>query len=280
MGIVGGKFWSVIWLVIFVPIGLYIGLLVVLTAFQSRLIYFPQRDIIATPDEIGLSYEDVYFEAPDGVKLSGWFIPAEDSRGVILYCHGNGGNISHHLEFIRIYHRLGLSTFVFDYRGFGRSEGKPTEQGTYLDAEGAWRYLVEDRNIPPTEIIIFGRSLGGPIAARLGRDYKPKALIIESAFTSVRDIAADLYPYLPVRFMSRFDYNTMDYLRGVRSPVLIVHSRDDEIVPFKHGRRLFEAAGEPKEFLEITGSHNEGFMTSGRFYEEGLNFFVSKHVGG
>ncbi len=213
------------------------------------------------------------------MKLSGWFVPAERSRGVILFCHGNAGNISHRLESVQVFHRLGLSTFVFDYRGYGQSEGKPTEQGTYLDAEAAWRHLVQKQQVDPTEIIIFGRSLGGAIAAWLARDHPPKALIIESTFTSVRDIGAELYPYLPVRLLSRFDYNAMDYLRQVNCPVLIVHSRDDEIIPFSHGRRLLETANEPKEILEITGTHNEGFMTSAKRYEDGLDSFISAHVG-
>ena len=279
MNIVGQRVWHMFWSVIPVFVGSYIGLVTILMVFQSHFIYFPEREITVTPAEIGLSYEAVCFEAADGVKLSGWFVPAERSRGVILFCHGNAGNISHRLESVQVFHRLGLSTFVFDYRGYGQSEGKPTEQGTYLDAEAAWRYLVQKQQVDPTEIIIFGRSLGGAIAAWLARDHTPKALIIESTFTSVRDIGAELYPYLPVRLLSRFDYNAMDYLRQVNCPVLIVHSRDDEIIPFSHGRRLFETANEPKEFLEITGTHNEGFMTSAKRYEDGLDSFISAHVG-
>jgi fermentation-respiration switch protein FrsA (DUF1100 family) len=267
------------WSVIPVFVGSYIGLVTILMVFQSHFIYFPEREITVTPAEIGLSYEAVCFETADGVKLSGWFVPAERSRGVILFCHGNAGNISHRLESVQVFYRLGLSTFIFDYRGYGQSEGKLTEQGTYLDAEAAWRYLVQKQQVDPTEIIIFGRSLGGAIAAWLARDHPPKALIIESTFTSVRDIGAELYPYLPVRLLSRFDYNAMDYLRQVNCPVLIVHSRDDEIIPFSHGRRLFETANEPKEILEITGTHNEGFMTSAKRYEDGLDSFISAHVG-
>lgn len=279
MNIVGQRVWHMFWSVIPVFVGSYIGLVTILMVFQSHFIYFPEREITVTPAEIGLSYEAVCFEAADGVKLSGWFVPAERSRGVILFCHGNAGNISHRLESVQVFYRLGLSTFIFDYRGYGQSEGKLTEQGTYLDAEAAWRYLVQKQQVDPTEIIIFGRSLGGAIAAWLARDHPPKALIIESTFTSVRDIGAELYPYLPVRLLSRFDYNAMDYLRQVNCPVLIVHSRDDEIIPFSHGRRLFETANEPKEFLEITGTHNEGFMTSAKRYEDGLDSFISAHVG-
>ena len=267
------------WSVVFIFVGLCIALVAILMIFQSHLIYFPQREITVTPNEIGLSYEAVYFKAADGVTLSGWFVPAESSRGVILFCHGNAGNISHRLESIQVFHRLGLSTFIFDYRGYGQSEGRPTEQGTYLDAEAAWHYLVRERQMFPTEIIIFGRSLGGSIAAWLAQDHTSKALIIESTFTSIRDVAAELYPYLPVRWLCRFNYNATDYLHQVNCPVLIVHSRDDEMISFSHGRRLFETANGPKEFLEIIGTHNEGFMTSAERYEDGLESFVSKHAG-
>lgn len=262
-----------------VLVGAYVGLAVVLMVFQSRFIYFPERGIYATPDEIGLSYEPVRFEASDGVELAGWFIPAEQSRGAVLFCHGNAGNISHRLESVQVFHRLGLDTFIFDYRGYGQSEGRITEKGTYLDAEAAWRYLVEDRQIDPTKIVVFGRSLGGTIAAWLAQDHTPKALIIESTFTSVPDIAAQLYPYLPVRLMSRFSYSAIDYIRGVNCPVLVVHSRDDEMIPVSHGRRLFEAANEPKEFLEIRGTHNEGFIVSAQQYHDALDSFVSEHLG-
>jgi len=257
----------------------YVGFAVLLVLFQSRFIYFPERRIEATPDDIGLSYEPVLFEASDRVKLSGWFIPAEKSRGVVLFCHGNAGNISHRLESVQVFHRLGLDTFIFDYRGYGQSEGRTTERGTYRDAEAAWRYLVEDRQVDPSEIVIFGRSLGGTIAAWLAQDHPPKALILESTFTSVPNMAAQLYPYLPARLMSRFHYSAIDYIRQVDCPVLIVHSRDDEMIPFSHGQRLFEAANEPKKFLEIRGTHNEGFIVSAQRYHDGLDSFVSEHLG-
>lgn len=148
------------WYFVLIPVALYATLLALLWAFQSRLIYFPTRSMSASPTDIDLSFEKVEFEASDGVGLFGWFVPAERPRGVILFCHGNAGNISHRLESLQVFHRLGFSTFIFDYRGYGDSEGRPSERGTYLDAAGAWRYLVEQRNLPPAEIIIFGRSVG------------------------------------------------------------------------------------------------------------------------
>jgi len=268
---------SAIWIVVIIA-GAYIAFVGFLFIFQSHYVYYPERVLSANPSSIGLNFESVSFQTTDGVELSGWFVPSNNARGVILFCHGNAGNISHRMESIQIFHRLKLNTFIFDYRGYGQSGGKPSESGTYKDAEAAWRYLVEERQVNPKNIIVFGRSLGGAIAAWLGQAQTPGALILESTFTSVPDIAAKLYPYLPVKLLSRFKYDTADYLDGVNCPVLIVHSQDDEIMPFSHGQRLFEIARGPNRFLEISGSHNEGFITSGKGYEEGLNSFISDYV--
>jgi len=249
-----------------------------LFVFQSSHVYYPQRAMSTDPASISVDFESVYFETEDGVKLFGWFIPTKDAGGVVLFCHGNAGNISHRLESIQIFHELGLDVFIFDYRGYGQSEGKPTEQGTYRDAEAAWHYLVEQRKIDPARIIIFGRSLGASVAAWLAQNRSPGALVLESAFTSLPDIAATLYPYLPVRLLMRFKYNTAEYLQEVNCPVLIVHSRDDEIMPFSHGQRLFDIAGEPKKFLGISGTHNEGFIISGEHYQEGIRAFLQQYV--
>jgi alpha-beta hydrolase superfamily lysophospholipase len=267
----------VIWIILIIVgvCALFAGFLFL---FQSNYVYHPDRLISANPGNIGLHFENVSFETSDGVRLSGWFIPKENASGVILFCHGNAGNISHRLETIQILHELGLATFIFDYRGFGQSEGKPSEHGTYSDAEAAWQYLVRERKVHPNQIIIMGRSLGGAIAAWLAWNHTPGALILESTLTSVTDVAAKLYPYLPIKLLLRFKYNTVEYLSRVKCPVLIVHSRDDEMMPFAHGQRLFETAEEPKQFLEITGAHNDGFITSGRRYQEGLNIFISENL--
>jgi fermentation-respiration switch protein FrsA (DUF1100 family) len=243
--------------------------------FQSRFIYFPIRTLSTDPSSIGLRFEDVYFETEDGVTLSGWFVPHDGAEGVILFCHGNAGNISHRLDSIMIFHRLGLDVFIFDYRGYGESEGKPTEHGTYRDAEAAWQYLIEERQINTSNIIVFGRSIGGALAAWLAQQHSPRGLILESTFTSLRNAAATIYHFPPIKRLIRFEYNTAEHLTGVECPVLVVHSRDDEIMSFHHGQRLFELASEPKMFLEITGTHNEGFITSGSHYEEGLDTFLS-----
>ena len=266
-----------IWIIITIIVA-YIIFTSFLFVSQAHYVYYPERVLSASPSSIGLHFESVSFETTDRVKLSGWFIPSESARGVILFCHGNAGNISHRLESIQIFHRLGLDILIFDYRGYGQSEGKPTEHGTYRDADAAWRYLTEERQVNPNKIVVFGRSLGGAVASWLAQSQTPGVLILESTFTSLPDIAATLYPYVPVRLLLRFQYNTAEYLARTNCPVLIVHSRDDEIMPFSHGWRLFEMAKEPKKLLEITGTHNEGFITSGRRYEEGLSTFISEYI--
>jgi len=266
-----------IWVIIAIA-GAYVILSVFLFVFQSSYVYYPVRALRADPGSIGLDFEKIDFETTDGVKLSGWFIPSDTATAVILFCHGNAGNISHRLDSIRIFNQLGLDIFIFDYRGYGESEGKPSEKGTYEDTEAAWQYLVETRKVNPRSIIVFGRSLGGAVASWLAQKHTPGMLVLESTFTSIKDVAAILYPYLPVRWLSRFEYNTAEYLSRVDCPVLVIHSRNDEIMPYSHGHRLFEIAREPKKFLEISGTHNEGFITSGKLYEEGLNAFIQKYI--
>lgn len=247
-------------------------------AAQDRLIYFPERELATTPRAYGFAYEDVWLTTEDGVRAHGWFVPAPSARATLLFLHGNGGNISHRLEKIAIFRRLGLNVLIVDYRGYGRSEGKPNEEGTYRDARAAWRYLTQTRGLAASTIVVYGESLGGAVAARLGTEHTPRALIVESSFTSVPDLGAEIYPWLPVRLLARYAYPAKDSLTQVQGPVLIVHSRDDEIVPFHHGERLFAAAREPKHLLEIRGGHNDGFIVSGAQYVEGLQTFLRVHV--
>jgi len=257
----------------------YIGVVMLLFLFQSRLVFVPSRTVDATPTDAGLRYEEVWFNATDGVKLNGWYVPAEQPRATVLLCHGNAGNISDRLDLLHVMNRMGLNAFIFDYRGYGRSEGKPTEKGTYADAEGAWRWLTEEKKIPAEQIILAGHSLGGPIAAWVAREHRPGGLVLEGSFTSMLDLARGMYPWLPVRWLLRFRYDTAEYVSGVTCPLLVVHSREDETVPFELGRRLYEGAPEPKWFLELTGTHDDGFETSGKVYTEGWERFLDQVPG-
>ncbi len=261
---------------------LYVGWGLVLLFLQPRLLYRPVRSISFTPADLDLDFEDVTFHASDGNTLNGWYVPAARSKFTLLFCHGNGGNIMHRLDSLNMFYNLGLSCFIFDYRGYGRSEGRPSEIGTYRDAQAAYEWLTQTKHVPAEQIILFGRSLGGSVAAHLAGRVDARALVIESAFTSYPDIGARFYPYLPVRPFARFKYNTLACLSKVRCPVLVVHSRDDELVSFEFGTRLFEAAPEPKQFVEIFGGHNDGFLLSGDVYKDAwvkwLDFLKTCHI--
>jgi uncharacterized protein len=246
-------------------------------ALQSRLVHLPHvpgRALVATPADIGLNYQSVELETADGVRLHGWWVPAQQARGSVLFLHGNAGNISHRLDSLRIFNALRLNTLIIDYRGYGQSQGRPSEQGLYRDAEAAYRYLVQTAGIAPERIVLFGRSLGGAVAARTAAHYPVGALIVESGFISVPALGAELYPFLPVRHLSRLHYDTAGYLERVEAPVLIVHSEDDEIIPYRHGVALHAAGGAGAGLLTIRGDHNTGFLQAGEAYRSGLDRFL------
>ncbi|MFC1671811.1 alpha/beta hydrolase [Planctomycetota bacterium] len=256
----------------------YVGLALYLYLFQAGYVYYPIEEIYASPGDAGLPFEDAALTAEDGASIAGWYVPAENARGTVLFCHGNGGNISHRLETLTVLNALRLNVLIFDYRSYGASKGKLSEKGTYLDAEAAWRYVTEKKGEDPSRVVIFGRSLGGAIASWLAATHTPGLLIVESAFTSMPDIAGVYYPYMPVRLLCRIRYPTIEYLAGAKCPVLVVHSPEDEMIPFRHGQRLFETAPEPKEFMEIVGGHNDGFLITGGRYERGLEQFIDTHL--
>jgi len=254
------------------------GLLVVAVyLMQGRMLYLadvPGRTLTMTPAKVGMDYQDVFIETTDRVTVHGWFIAGRTER-VLLFFHGNAGNISHRLDSIRLFHDLGLSVLIIDYRGYGQSNGRTTESGIYRDADAAWRYLIEDRGLAASDIVIFGRSLGASVAARLAAQQQPLALIVESSFTSVPDIAQELYPWLPARWLSRLNHATRVHIQDVRCPVLVVHSRDDEIIPFHHGEAIFSAANEPRTLLTLRGTHNDAFLRDERAYAQGLQTFLT-----
>lgn len=245
---------------------------------QASFIYFPDqpgRELTSDPGRMGLPFTEVSLQTDDDLTLHGWFIAA-DSPQAVLFLHGNAGNISHRLDSIKLFQELGLNVLIFDYRGYGRSEGSPDEEGTYLDARAAWGWLVDEAGFEPSSIVLFGRSLGGSIAAWLATQERPGALIVESAFTSVPDMGQRLYPWLPVRWLARFDYPTQRYVAEASCPVLIVHSREDDIIPFEHGQAIYESAPQPKVLLEIRGGHNDGFLVSPG-YADGLREFLARY---
>jgi len=255
----------------------YLALLLLVWLLQGCMIHIPDRTLVASPREAGLDYETVRLKTADGEQLHGWFLPHREARATVLFFHGNAGNISHRLESLEIFHQLELNSLIIDYRGYGQSSGRPSESGLYEDARSAYRHLVEDKGVPPQRIIAFGRSLGAAVAARLAADKPVGALWLESGFTSIPDIGAELYPFLPVRLLSRYRYDTQKALASVEAPVLVIHSTEDETIPFSHGRALYRAAPEPKAFVQIRGGHNDGFMRSRDIYLAGLKAFLDQH---
>lgn len=266
-----------LWTILGTLLAAYAGLALYVYFFQERLVYFPElpsRRVDATPASVGLVFEAVSISTEDGETLAGWFIPAPGERGTVLYLHGNGGNIGHRVEMIRNFHDLGLNVLIFDYRGYGESSGSPGEEGTYRDATAAWRHLTESRRIPATSIVFFGESLGGAVAAWLAERHQPGALVLYATFTSVADMARALYPFLPARLIARLDYDTRAALARVTCPVLIMHSSEDEIVPYAQGEILHATAPGQKSLVTLRGSHNDALFVSRDRYQRALADFL------
>jgi fermentation-respiration switch protein FrsA (DUF1100 family) len=251
----------------------------VFTIIDRQLIYFPDKELTASPTDVGLEYDDVFFTASDGTRLHGWYVPG-DGPATLVWFHGNAGNISGRLENLsRLSRHLGVKVFIFDYRGYGRSEGKPSEGGLYLDAEAAIEYLMENRGVvPETDLVLFGRSLGVAVAVEMATRHRTRAVVLESGFTSVRAMVSGSYPFLPSGLLiklveARFD--SLAKMSTVRAPVMVLHGDRDPTVPFEHGRELFEAANDPKRFYPIRGAaHNDTYQVGGEPYFEALREFV------
>jgi uncharacterized protein len=244
--------------------------------FEHNQVYYPSRVLDSTGAALGRPFEDVVFKAKDGVVLNGWFFPAStnaDRRHVtMLFCHGNAGNISHRLETCEALLATGVNVFVFDYRGYGRSQGSPSEEGTYLDAQAAYQWLRQ-KGFGGTNIIAFGESLGGGVAAELAVRESVGGLVLQSSFTSITDMGAEWFPWLPVRWLGTIKYDTHSKLPRLHVPLLIMHSPIDELVGFHHGQKNFAAANEPKLFWELGGGHNFPLADTQRFIA-GLEKFL------
>jgi len=258
----------------------YGAVLVLVYLFQSHLVFFPStgREAVVTPRSYGLHFETVRISTADGETLDAWWVPAENARGVVLFFHGNAGNISHRIDYLQMFHRLRYSTLIVDYRGYGKSSGTPSEAGTYRDAGAAWQYLLTERAARPQDIVIAGESLGAAVATWLAAQITPRAVVLLSTFTSVNDLGAQVYWFLPVRLLSRIGYDNLANLKRIRAPVFVAHSRDDDIVPYTHGRKLFDAAAEPKAFLEMRGGHNDGFIFTQPEWVAALGDFLDRHA--
>ena len=254
-------------------ISILIGLLLI-NAFmyyqQPKMTFYPLTKLDATPDDWGLTYENVRLHTADGFALHGWYVPHAGAEQVLLFFHGNAGNISHRRASLAIFHRLGLNVLMIDYRGYGQSEGSPTEHGLYRDAAAAWTYLINEKGFSENNLVVFGRSLGGAVAVDLASKVTARGLILESTLSSSRDFAHLVLPVLSRLIYMRFDFASVAKMPKVKAPVLVLHSPDDEIMPFELGERVFKAANEPKSFVRMRGGHNDGVHLSQPEYEQAL----------
>ena len=253
--------------------------------FEQRQVYAPTHEIEARVESLGRPYQEVWLTTPDAVRLHALFFPAEPDAPrkhlALLVCHGNAGNLSTRLKYFQAWLELGLNVLAFDYRGYGRSEGIPSEEGTYLDAQTAVAWLKEQQGqrqgFPPDRILLLGKSLGGGIASELALREPVGALILQSTFTSIPDLGCELFPWLPVRRWHRIHYDTLQKLPRIHTPVLVAHSTEDDLIGFHHAERNFAAANSPKMFLRIKGTHNSVLEDGRQAYLEGLNLFLKEH---
>jgi fermentation-respiration switch protein FrsA (DUF1100 family) len=260
-------------------------MILLMALFERSLIFFPTRypdglwDTKAAARGSGCVIEDHFFAADDGTKLHGWMcrrIEAPADQPVLLFFHGNAGNLSHRADLlIELATRTPAGAFVVGYRGYGRSEGRPSEAGLYKDARAAWLHLTTDSGIDADRIIIFGKSLGGGVAVDLALEAPAAGLIVESSFTSIPDMAGAHYPFVP-KFMVRTQMNSLVKIEFISMPKLFIHSKQDRVVPYRLGRKLYEAAPEPKRFHEVVGAgHNETWLVGGEAYFSALAEFIT-----
>ena len=259
----------------------YLAICALMWLLQRQLIFMPSHGLQGDPmSEDGMPFENADLVSRDGTKLSGWYVPAPKARGTMLFCHGNGGNIETILYMVVGWRQHGFSSLVFDYRGYGASGGDraPSEDESVDDADAAWKWLVDGKHVDPSKLVVWGQSLGGGICTGLATRHRPGALVLESTFTSLPDIGAHRYWWLPVRLLASWRYPTIDRLAAIRAPIVVAHSPDDEVIPFGQGRRLFAAAPEPKLWIELRGGHMDDLDDVPDAWPELLAFLGSNGV--
>jgi len=262
------------WLIIIAV--LYISMSLFLCWRESSMIYYPVREMGLTPATLELNFIDVNLTASDGVKINGWFIPSLATNApTILFFHGNAGNIADRGDKLAIFRHLHANVFIIDYRGYGRSEGTPNEAGTYRDAQAAYDYLTKTLNLEPRTILLYGESLGAAIAVELATKNSVAGVVIEEPFTSVGDVGHKMFSFLPVRWLVRNKYDNLSKISQINAPLLIFHSRQDDLFPYEFSERLFAAARDPKRLIELRGNHNDAFAVSIDTYRDGLKTFLT-----
>ena len=242
---------------------------------EKRFVFFPTAEIARTPAAVGLAYEEVFFTTSDGLRLHGWFVTGSGDVTLVWF-HGNGGNIGHRVDELALFHhKLGVNQFIFDYRGYGRSEGTPSEKGTYQDARAAMAYLHNRPDVDARKIVYFGRSLGAAVAVELAANHPPMGLVLVAAFSSLEDMAGLTFPFLPVRFLVKGHYDSLSRIHEVHSPLLVMHGDLDDTVPLAQGEKLFNAANPPKRFHVLTGADHNNTYLAGEGYWEALDEFLA-----
>jgi len=261
-------------------LAIFVIFVVALRLMENSMIYFPVKypEGFWQPAAFGVTIEDCFFTAQDGVKLHGWYAPQEGARQTLLWCHGNAGNISHRLDQMKmLLGRVKANIFILGYRGYGRSQGSPGEEGLYKDAQAAYDYLVSQKNVKASQVVIYGQSLGGAVAIDLALARPCAGLIIESSFTSAKDMAKHLYSFLPMHYFMGVRFDSAAKIAQLHRPVLIMHGTRDEVIPFELGQRLFSAANEPKEFYPIQGAtHNDPYLVGGEAYYAKMQEFIQR----
>ncbi len=260
-----------------VIVGAYVLIAFLLYLFQDRILFPASRHMDRDPSVYGWDYEEVRL-AVNGEETFGWYIPLQEHRGVVLFSHGNAGNLAGRLESISLLRSFGFSVLAYDYGGYGFSTGRPSEQRCYADIQAMWDYLTQTRGIEAREILLFGRSLGGAPTAELARHVEAGGVILESAFLSVADVARHNPLLRTMTWAIRHRFENKHKVATIGSPLLIIHGPADEVIPFENGVGLFERASEPKSFLEISGAHNNGFATSEN-YRPGWEAFLTPLFG-
>lgn len=237
----------------------YLSIVVAAMFLENSLIFFPMPYPAGEWHPAGLTFEDAWFQAADGTRLHGWYVPTPNARAAVLFCHGNAGNITHRADIVKmLQRRVRVSTLLFDYRGYGRSEGKPNEPGVLADARAARRWLADREKIAEADVVVMGESIGGAVAVDLAARDGARALVLESTFNTLPNVAAYHYPWLPIRWAMRSRFDSIGKIGDYHGPLLQSHGDIDTIVPLRFGRSLFDAANEPKQFLELPGhDHND-----------------------
>ena len=243
---------------------------------EDRFIFHPSAEIVQTPLQVGLQFQDHFFTSADGVRLNGWFIPRRDARATLVWFHGNAGNISHRVENIKLLHdRVKINVFIFDYRGYGRSTGSSSEEGIYRDGAAALGFIKQQLGVEAKNLIIFGRSLGAAVAAEMALRFPCQGLILETPFTSIRDMAKAVFPVLPIGPLLQTRFDVREKVAKVKVPLLVLHGDRDDLVPYEQGEKVFAAARAPKEFYTIHGAtHNDTYLVGGNAYFERLRDFI------